>query len=135
MAHAVGTGTFSFLDSTGASILTSNLRTDEEGDVHFGQYFDGSDFVGGLPTTITFSGVHYVGTLDAYLDPATGLPSLTTRNYSTPALFFTADSFSATGVAAAVPEPATWAMMIAGFALAGAAVRRRGAVKTAVSYS
>lgn len=29
------------------------------------------------------------------------------------------------GVAAAVPEPATWAMMIAGFGLVGGAVRRR----------
>lgn len=32
----------------------------------------------------------------------------------------------------AVPEPATWAMMIGGFALAGAAMRRR---KTAVSFA
>lgn len=31
----------------------------------------------------------------------------------------------------AVPEPASWAMMIAGFGLAGAAVRRRTSVKTA----
>ena len=29
------------------------------------------------------------------------------------------------GPVAAVPEPATWAMMIAGFGLAGAAMRRR----------
>ena len=33
--------------------------------------------------------------------------------------------FSATFSPAAVPEPATWAMMIGGFALAGAAMRRR----------
>jgi hypothetical protein len=32
--------------------------------------------------------------------------------------------------AATVPEPATWAMMIAGFGLVGAAARRRGAVRT-----
>ncbi len=32
---------------------------------------------------------------------------------------------SATGLASAVPEPATWAMMIIGFGLAGSAVRRR----------
>jgi len=35
-------------------------------------------------------------------------------------------------VAGAVPEPATWAMMIGGFALAGGALRRR---KTAVSFA
>ena len=33
---------------------------------------------------------------------------------------------------AAIPEPATWAMMIGGFALAGAAMRRR---KVAVSFA
>ncbi|SIN59492.1 PEP-CTERM protein-sorting domain-containing protein [Parasphingorhabdus marina DSM 22363] len=33
--------------------------------------------------------------------------------------------FSASIVAAAVPEPATWAMMIAGFGMAGASLRRR----------
>jgi hypothetical protein len=35
-------------------------------------------------------------------------------------------------VTAAVPEPATWAMMIGGFALVGASMRRR---KTAVSFA
>ncbi|MBT2188181.1 PEP-CTERM sorting domain-containing protein [Sphingobium sp. H33] len=35
-------------------------------------------------------------------------------------------------VSGAVPEPATWAMMIGGFALAGTAMRRR---KAAVSFA
>lgn len=35
---------------------------------------------------------------------------------------------------AAVPEPATWAMMIAGFGLVGAAMRRRS-IRTTVSYA
>lgn len=34
---------------------------------------------------------------------------------------------------AAIPEPATWAMMIGGFALAGAAARRRPAVRPATA--
>jgi hypothetical protein len=33
--------------------------------------------------------------------------------------------------AAAVPEPAAWAMMVGGFALAGTALRRRAARATA----
>jgi len=40
---------------------------------------------------------------------------------------FAFGDFYVTDVADAVPEPATWAMMIGGFALAGAAMRRRSA--------
>lgn len=123
-----GTGTFSFLDSIGTAILTSNVKTDSEGAVHFGQFFYDADFTGGFPPSITFSGVRYVGTLNYYVDP-----TVTTRNYNVPGLFFQAASFSATGVPA-VPEPATWAMMIAGFGIVGAALRLRKA-STRVSYS
>ena len=35
----------------------------------------------------------------------------------------------------AVPEPATWAMMLAGFGMVGFAVRRRQSVKTTIAYS
>ncbi len=35
----------------------------------------------------------------------------------------------------AVPEPATWAMMLAGFGMIGFAARKRSSVKTAVSYA
>jgi len=48
---------------------------------------------------------------------------------------FTINGISAAGVGnvgGAVPEPATWAMMIGGFALAGAAIRRR---KATVSFA
>jgi hypothetical protein len=36
---------------------------------------------------------------------------------------------------AAVPEPATWAMMFAGFGMVGFAMRRRSKFKTTVSYA
>jgi len=36
--------------------------------------------------------------------------------------------------AAAVPEPATWAMMLMGFGAVGFAMRRRPAVKTSIAY-
>lgn len=39
------------------------------------------------------------------------------------------------GARAAVPEPATWAMMLAGFGMIGFAARRRSAVKTTVKYA
>lgn len=48
--------------------------------------------------------------------------------------FNTAQIFALPGVAiAAVPEPAAWALMIAGFGLVGAAARRR--VRTTVTYA
>lgn len=37
--------------------------------------------------------------------------------------------------APAVPEPATWAMMLAGFGMIGFAARRRSSVKTSVRYA
>lgn len=46
--------------------------------------------------------------------------------------FSTADAFALEG-AASVPEPATWAMMLAGFGFAGAALRRRQ--RTKVTYA
>jgi hypothetical protein len=44
-------------------------------------------------------------------------------------------SLSDFGPAEAVPEPATWAMMIGGFGLIGGAMRRRQKVSTAVSHA
>ena len=43
------------------------------------------------------------------------------------ASFFDDVTFGVTGVSGAVPEPATWAMMIAGFGMAGGMLRRRTA--------
>jgi hypothetical protein len=117
----VGTGTLSLLDGLGNVIETSFLKTSTEGSAHFGQQFGAADFASGLSGSITFSGLRYTGTLDDYLEPG-----LTTRNYAdNPGFFFNANT-------AAVPEPASWALMIAGFGLVGSAMRRRA---TKVSYA
>ena len=114
-----GTGTFSFLDAGGNAFLMSNSKSSSEGSVHFGQLFGGGDFAGGLPSSLTFSGVRYVGTLTGYDEPG-----LTTRDYDNPAFFLNADTATIGG---AVPEPAAWALMLAGFGLVGGAMRRRQA--------
>jgi hypothetical protein len=44
-------------------------------------------------------------------------------------------TFTYEPAASAVPEPATWGMMILGFGMIGASVRRRSAVKTAVTFA
>ncbi len=54
---------------------------------------------------------------------------LVSDNNFTPGTQFT--QFLAFRIPAAVPEPATWAMMIAGFGLVGVTLRRRSALATA----
>jgi hypothetical protein len=111
-----GTGTLSLLDDLGNVIETSFLTTTTEGNFHFGQSFGAGDFASGLSGNITFSGLRYTGTLNDYL-----ADGVTSRNYANNAAFYF------TTATAAVPEPATWLMMIAGFGLVGGAMRRRTA--------
>jgi hypothetical protein len=97
-----GTGTLSLLDGKGTALHTSNSKTSNEGSFHFGQQFAGSDFPG-LPAVVSFSGLHYVGTLNSYAEA-----SVTSRTYNNPGLFFNADSFSAGTIGTpVVPEPSS----------------------------
>jgi hypothetical protein len=121
-SDVTGTGTLALLDAAGNAFLTSNSFTSTEGFVHFGQYFNSGEFAGGLPASITFSGLRYVGTVDDYIDAG-----VTTKNYDNPGFYFVADRMAVGG---AVPEPASWALMIAGFGLVGSAMRRRVAKVT-----
>ena len=105
-ADVNGTGSLSLLDSNGNPIYTSNQKTDTEGTAHFGQFFSNTDFPS-LPASVTFSGLHYVGTLNAYLVDANNDPAVTVRTYYDPAFYFSAGSYTTTPV----PEPTT---MVAG---------------------
>lgn len=107
-----GTGMLTLLDTLGNPLFTSNLKTDDEGVVHFGQFFSPSDFAG-LPSTVTIGGLHYVGTLNFYDNTA-----VTVRTYADPFIVFGVNAPS-------VPEPAAWVLMIAGFGITGLALRRR----------
>ena len=103
VSDVTGTGTLSLLDSAGNAFLTSNVKTDTEGSIHFGQQFSSSGFTGGVPASVTFCGVRYYGMLGAYV-----APNLTVRDYDLPALFFTAGS----NTVGLVPEPSAYAMML-----------------------
>ena len=120
-SDVTGTGTLTLLDQNGGSVLTSNFKTDTQGSIHFGQNFTSGDFTGGLPASLTFFGLHYVGVVDDYVEQG-----VTTRHYEGPAFYF--ETRSATVNPGGVPEPETWALMIGGFGLAGGALRRRRAL-------
>jgi len=108
-------GTISFLDARGGVIASSAVKTDVEGTVHVGQVFSGVDLAG-LPSTLTFFGVRYDGTLLDYLNPA-----VTQGTYAVPGLSLGGDS-----IMLAVPEPATGLLLPAGLAGLAAIGRRPG---------
>jgi hypothetical protein len=105
-------GTFQFLDADG-NVLLESQKTSVEGFSHFGQAFFSEDFQD-LPASITFSGVRYVGEM---LSVEQDVASIT---YDKPGFQFGGVSFTT-----AVPEPGTWALMLAGVGLLGAAAARR----------
>lgn len=110
------TGKLTLLDAAGVPVLTSDVKTDTEGVVHFGQSFYASDFTGGLPSAMTLGGLHYIGTVDAYLEPG-----VTERQYADPRLSLMAESITINGV---VPEPSPGMLLVAGLA-AVALLKRR----------
>ena len=112
MSGVNGTGSLTLLDTAGNPLYTSNVKTDDEGSVHFGQSFNPADFPS-IPNTVTIGGLHYVGTLNSYDDP-----TVTTRTYADPQVVFGLNSPS-------VPEPGVWAMMLIGFAGLGSMMRSR----------
>ena len=78
--------------------------------------------VNGNPLAIT-------NTLTNYALNLTGVSSVTISALQSGSGYWTLDNVAFTG--GAVPEPATWALMIGGFGLAGATLRRRRMVAIA----
>jgi hypothetical protein len=94
---------------------------------------DGTASLGSTPLTATIAGSSFSIDLLASLFPSTGFTpeqygfNLWPRGPNTPGstTTFVTDFAPDNGLLAAVPEPATWAMLVAGFGLVGGALRRR----------
>lgn len=112
----IGTQLFAPGDLAGLLNFTSNLGTAATvGDVGFGIFLP-AGFVSGSSVTTLYFG---------YDDQDSGRVGSDDDNH---------DDFVLRATITAVPEPATWAMMITGFGLTGAALRRRAASrKTALA--
>lgn len=150
-------GTIGLLNASNFLNWTLNVQGDGASDV----LNDGNSgvFTGGTATTATAGNIFFdFGALNASFllfqknfssgnsyacaasTPFPSTPcyqgaSLVPENYLSPsAQFQLFEGNQIIASVAAVPEPATWAMMIAGFGLAGAAMRRRN-VRTSVSYA
>ena len=100
----------SFLGGSSNLVGSTGVLNQDNLFVHVGSYFGNSLFQT-APGNITFTAVNQVTTL---LSDNIGQA----RDYSS-AFFYYETSV------VAVPEPSSWAMMIAGFGLVGAALRRR----------
>jgi hypothetical protein len=142
--YGTGTGTFaafSCMTGTCGSIQDiSNFRVGAQAISNFFVLSGGNN-----PSPISFdlSSIDNIGTLGANILAFTASGTLRYAGFdATPGSFVfttqgnTTTSFSATATAGAVPEPATWAMMILGMGAVGFAMRRRKSnVTTTVSYA
>jgi uncharacterized repeat protein (TIGR03803 family) len=135
-AGGVLTTLASFTGAKGASSY-AGLTADAAGSLYGTTFYGGSHDVGtvfklsaggALTTLASFDGTNGADSFAGQVADAAGNLYGTTRGGGAPgkgAVFKLSDvGFNEPDVAA-VPEPASWAMMIAGFGLAGAAARRR----------
>lgn len=114
----ITTSTWTFL-SPSSNLIAGPITFDETSEFgHVGSaVYLGAYRLDNAP--ITFSGIKVSISIDALEPPGFGQPLVDPREYYSIALV-------TDGVLApSVPEPASWALMIGGFALAGGVLRRR----------
>jgi len=120
-------GTMSFAINQGGTSTT--LFTGIEGVRGFNDFGALNDWVGQQGSSSVFQGGGYRFThsvLGSYFDAPDPAPVSAGRM-----MMALAPETVMLPQSAPIPEPASWAMMIGGFALAGAALRRRSAVRFA----
>ena len=126
---------FAYLGNVGSDGLISQSFSDTAGQALTVSFYQGSD--GATPNDFSayFDGALLTSQVDApdqrpnytlytFAVTGTGSDTLLVAERNDPAY----DALDNVSVTAAVPEPAAWAMMLVGFGVAGAAVRRRKAL-------
>jgi hypothetical protein len=113
--------------STGTGSVSTSVRTAFNDLVITGLFFNGVDYSSFLTTTSSGTSAN-IGNLIVY-DTQPNVLRLTGTVNGTG--FYNGNAT----IAANVPEPATWAMMVVGFGALGAACRRSRAKTTKVAFS
>jgi hypothetical protein len=95
----------------------------------------GSVMFGGQTLVTTTDNPGFPYQLLTYTAVATSALTDLTYTFRHDPAYFYVDDVSVTGLAGAVPEPASWALMIAGVGVAGGALRRRRSAGTTVRFA
>jgi hypothetical protein len=135
-AHS-GTYSAYFGNLADDAVLSQSIATVAGQSYTFSFYLQSDNNYGATPDNhfaASFGGTTLLDLVDAdsfpfqlysYSVTATGANTTISFSSYNSVIFFSLDDVSVVASAAGVPEPANWALMIAGFGLAGAAVRRR----------
>lgn len=138
--------TISFVDSLGQATTSNGFALTTVGLNAGNGFYNGAtltflDAMGATLGTQTFApvGPNAARSPIDYSNDYAGIATISfllQQNSSGPGLFaLDSVSFTPNAVSAAVPEPATWGMMILGMGAVGYAMRRRQKVATKVSYA
>jgi len=95
--------------------------------LEFGAFDDSSYFSGQSNSLLGYDGISNVGVTP--IDYFSGINAPFSTDMGPVLITGASNGTFSAAVSGAVPEPATWAMMIAGFGMTGAALRRRQTVK------
>ncbi len=120
---------FAIVDSCTNSLIANGCSATQEFAPFPNPFGAGGDFIGGSDNV--------GGTGFYFFQPGAfnAVGSYTTQGWPNPSNGFgnAGDGFLTVALSGAVPEPASWALMLAGFGLVGAATRRR--VRMSVSFA